>query len=291
LNMRRTVAFTLIALALSAGALAAGLPALAGVAVTGAASTRLVARSRTSSATRTRTSATMRTWSLSLKPAPDDLALAEIRFPRAARRAITRRLLHVSMEAPFGSDYLAVAIPRSGVSLEGMQAFVLLVNRPSALEDPARVRLLLSAQRQLGEHELWRVENPFAGTSSSAALELCDLATHGPTLQAVELAPLRSTGAALGGFDVAAAVAQAYDVACGLPYESVFKQLVTGSSTQPQPAPSQPEPAPTPPTPPVGRLPGEGCTPAPGYACPAVLKSSFSAAVRDGERQAAAGAH
>ena len=284
LTMRRTAALILIALAIAAGSLALG---LAGVAVTGAVSTRSAALGRAGSATRSRMSSTMRTWRLSLEPAPDDLALAEIRFPRAARRAIARRLLHASMEAPFGSDYLAVATPRTGVSAEEAQALVLLVNRPSALLDPASVRLLLSTRGRLGEHEVWRVENPFTGAPSSAARDLCDLATHGSTLQAGELAPLRSAGAALGGFGVAAAVAQAYDVVCGLPYESAFKQLVTGTSTQPQPAPPQPEPSPTPPAPPVGRLPGEGCEPRPGYACPA----AGSARSRGAERRTAPGSY
>ncbi len=103
------------------------------------------------------------TWSLRLAPAPNDFALAQIRFPGSGRRAIARDPLKIEMQAPFGSDYLAAATPRAGLSSGGMQALVLLVNRPSALEDPVSVRLQLSTSARPAEHELRRVENPGEG--------------------------------------------------------------------------------------------------------------------------------
>ena len=297
--MRRAVTSTLLALALVAGL---AVIASAGAAVTGAASVRSAASARAGASKRAaalgRAGTTARTWSLRLTPAPDDLALAQIRFPHAGRRAVARDLLHIAMRAPFGADYLAVATPSIGLSTGGAQVLVLLVNRPSALEDPVSVELRLSTKGRLAEHRVRRVENPFAEAPAPTARGLCDLATHGRALRAGDLAPLRSGGAALDGFSAAAAVAQAYDVVCGLPYEAAFKQDVTGASTQPRPAlpqptPAPPQPAPTPPTPtpPVGKLPGEGCVPAPGYVCPGALEGSSSAAALAGDRRAATGAY
>jgi hypothetical protein len=251
--MRRTVALTLVALTLPAGLLALG---SAGVASTGVAATRSTAHGRRGPATRT--------WRLSLAPVPDDLALAEIRFPHAAGTRITRHLLHVAMRAPFGSDYLAVATPRAGASSAVTQALVLLVNRPSALEDPVSVKLLLSARGRLGEHAVRRVENPFTRPTSPVPPGLCDTSLHGSTLSGVDLTPLQSAGAALGEFGAAAAVAQAYDVVCGLSYEPAFTQAVTGSSTA-SPVPGEP-PHCTP------------CDPEPGYACPLAARVSVCVA-------------
>jgi hypothetical protein len=296
--MRRAVTPTLLALALVAGLVVI---ASAGTAVTGAASARSSASAQAGTSKHAaalgQTDTEARMWSLRLAPAPDDLALAQIRFPHAGRRAVARDLLHIEMRAPFGADYLAVATPRISLSTGGAQVLVLLVNRPTALADPVSVELQLSTKGRLAEHRVRRAENPFAETPEPAAPELCDLATRGRTLRARDLAALRSGGAALDGFSVAAAVAQAYDVICGLPYESTFKQVLTGTSTQPQPAPPQPSPAPPqpqpapPPAPPVGKLPGEGCVPAPGYACPAAVKSSSPAAALDSDGRVATGAY
>lgn len=294
--MRRAVTSTLLELALVAGLAAI---ASAGAAVTGAASVRssasaqagasklAAAPSGAGAAASSRAGTRTRMWSLRLTPAPDDLALAQIRFPHAGRRTVVRELLHIAMRAPFGADYLAVATPSIALSTGGAQVLVLLVNRPSALEDPVSVELRLSTEGRLAEHRVRRVENPFAETPAPTAPGLCDLATHGRALQAGDLAPLRSGGAALDGFSAAAAVAQAYDVVCGLPYEAAFKQVVTGTAAQPQPAPPQPTPAPPQPppapptpTPPIGKLPGEGCVPAPGYVCPEAAKRGAPAAAR-----------
>jgi hypothetical protein len=296
-SMRRAVALTLLALALSGGTVLAG---IAGTALTGAASARSPAPTQTDASKRQthaskRTAATpgpagtkARVWHLRLAPAPDDFALAQIRFPRARRRAIARDLPQIKMQVPFGADYLAVATPSASPSTGGAQVLVLLVNRPSALEDPASVWLRLSTRGRLAEHAVRSVENPFAQTPAPAARDLCDLTTRGYALPAGALAPLHSTGAALDGFGIAAAVAQAYDVACGLPYESAFKQVLTGVSTQPQPAP---QPTPTPPSPqPVPPQPTPEpphcapCDPRPGYACPLLARASVCVA---GERRLA----
>jgi hypothetical protein len=286
--MRRAVTPTLLALALVAGL---AVIASAGAAITGGASIRSSASAQAGTSKRAaalgRTGTTARTWSLRLTPAPDDLALAQIRFPHAGRRAVARDLLHIEMRAPFGSDYLAVATPRAGLYGGGAQVLVLLVNRPSALEDPLSVELWLSTKGRLAAHEVRRVENPFAESAAAAAPDLCDLTMRGHALQASELTPLRSGGAALDGFSVAAAVAQAYDVACQLSYEPAFKQVVTGTSTQPQPAPPQPTPAPPQPQPQPPQPTPEPphcvpCDPQPGYACPLTARASVCVA---GERR------
>jgi hypothetical protein len=217
-----------------------------------------------------------RTWPLTLSPAPDDIALAQISFHAGAVRRLSAASLRLAVRGPFGDDYMALAVPRS--SAHGVvRAMVLVVNRPSPLLDPTDVRLSAIAQRSLGVAVVRTSENAFARKASAVKPALCDLPTaHGAGLASTRLAALSSRGAPLAGFTVASAVAQAYNAACGLPYTSAFKRAVTQSSaapSPPQPPPSPSEPATTPqPAPPsekpVGKLPGEGCTPAPGYACP-----------------------
>jgi hypothetical protein len=205
-------------------------------------------------------------WGLTLAPVPDDLALAQVSFNRAARgQAISASSLQVSVSGPFGDDYLAAAVPRlagNGVP----RALVLLVNRPSPLLDPVSVHLQLSARRALGAPLLRRLTNPFTRPGGGRAT-LCDLPLHGSALSPSELRPLHSRGQALAGFDAASAIAQAYDAACGLPHASSFEQAVKQPSAPP----------PSPPSPPVGKLPGEGCKPAPGYACPGAVRNASPA--------------
>lgn len=215
--------------------------------------------------------AATRTLPLTLSPAPGDLALAEISFhPSARAERLSPAALRVLVSGPFGDDYMAAAAPRA--STPGMvRALVLVVNRPSPLMEPAAVRLKLVARRSLGTAAIRTLENPLAtagaaawraGAATKAAL--CDLPLHGAPLTAGELSALASRGSPLPGFTARGAVAQAYDLACGLPYAVAFKRAVEGvAATGEQPATT----APTSP-PPVGKLPGEGCKPAPGYACP-----------------------
>jgi hypothetical protein len=223
----------------------------------------------------------VRSWNLTLAPAPDDLALAEISFPRYSRHtAISAASLRLAVSGPFGDDYLAAAAPLAG-SPTGPRALVVLVNRPSPLLDPAAVRLRVTTWRLLGKAVVRSVSDPFTHPVAGVTPALCDLSPRGAALSASELRPLLARGAALSGVGAAGAVAQAYDVACGLPYTSAFAQDIThgGVSTQPPlpppspepPAPA-PQPAPTPEQPREGTIPGEQCRreDRPGVACPLV---------------------
>jgi len=242
----------------------------------------------------------VRTWRLTLSPAPDDLALAEIRFHGPARARLPLRSVAVAVSGPFGDDLLALASPRFATP-RGLWALVLLVNRPSPLLDPVSVALRLSARRSLGEPTSWKLTDPFAHPLATADRTLCGLPLHGSPLSGSELRVLSSRGAPLAGLGMAAAVAQAYDAACGLPYSSSFKRLIAEPSSGSQPpTPVAPTPEPTPlpaptptplPTPPVGKLPGEGCEPTPGRACPEVVRGISRAFVADGAGRAAVGSH
>jgi hypothetical protein len=253
--MRRSMTtLTLVAVCGSLALLAAGTVALA---------ITLGARARAARATGTRS------WVTTLSPVPDELALAQITFPAVARRRLSRQTLHVAVSGPFGDDYVAwVAVARAltpGVA----RALVALVNRPSLLDDPTHVRLRISAQRSLGAPVVRTLADPFARSASAPRPALCDLPLHGGALAGSQLRALGSRGSPLAGFDAASTVAQAYDAACGLSFESAFERAVAPSSGGGSTPPASPAPTPTPePGPPVGRLPGEGCEPRPGYACP-----------------------
>jgi hypothetical protein len=210
---------------------------------------------------------TGRTWPVTMSAAPDDLALAEVSFPRAAHgQRISERSLQVAVGEPFGDDYLAAAalrLPTARVP----RMLVLLVNRPSPLLDPVSVHVRLLARRALGAASARGLANPLARPAGSREPALCDLALGGSPLSASELQALHARGQPLAGFDASEALAQAYDVTCGLAHASAFEQAVeqSGESSSP-PVPS--------PTPPVGRLPGEGCEPRPGYACPGAVRGA-----------------
>jgi hypothetical protein len=254
-TMRRP--FTTLALA---GA--CGLIALAAVAALGAG----LVRSGGSDPGAAAVQAGSRTWPLTLSPAPDDLALAQVSFHAPGRGRLPKGSVRLAVSGPFGADYLAAATPRF-VTPGAARALVLLVNRPSALLDPASVHLRLTAWRSLGAPAARTLEDPLARAGSAATPALCDLPVHGSPLAGSELRVLSSRGAALAGFDAGAAIAQAYDLACGLPYAAAFKQAVERAASAP-PSPPAPPVSPAPPPPPVGKLPGEGCVPRPGYACP-----------------------
>ncbi len=214
--------------------------------------------------------AAMRTWRLSMSAAPGDLELAEISFADAHRTRLQRRSLQVAVSGPFGDDYLATAVPHLATK-RGASALALLVNRPSPLLDPAAVQLRISAQRALGAPTARRLTDPFVRPAGAPAPALCDPQRHG-ALSASSLSVLATRGPAIAGFGAAGAVAQAYDAACGLPYASSFKQAVERSGAPGWQAPQPAEPvAPSPPGPPVGKIPGEGCQPAAGRACPGAV--------------------
>jgi len=170
---------------------------------------------------------------------------------------------------PFGDDYLAAAAPRSRTP--GLaQALVLVVNRPSPLLDPVAVRLRISASRSLGAPVLRTLANPLAPSAAHAAPALCDLGGHGSAIAGSQLQALGARGGALPGFDAAGAVAQAYDLSCGLPYASAFR-LAVQRSAAPRCAP---------------------CDPPPGYACPDAPAPSICAApAASAARRTLAGAH
>ncbi len=269
------VACGLLALAISEGP---GAAQPSGAATAAAGGTRIATVAHAAAA-----SAAERSWRLTLSPAPDDLALAEIRFHGSARQRLSAQLLQVVVAGPFGDDYLAVATPRFATP-GGSRALVALVNRPSPLLDPASVRLRVSARDWLGAPAIRTLGDALARSSADPRPALCDLSLHGSPLTGQQMSALGSRGTALAGFDVASAVAQAYDVACGLPYASSFKQAVE----QPSPSPSEPQPVPPEPAPPHC----PPCDPPPGYACPLALTPSVCVAAEAlSARRAHAGAH
>jgi hypothetical protein len=222
----------------------------------------------------------IRSWPVRMSAAPNDLTLAEATFrePRRGRR-ISSGSLRVSVGSPFGDDYLAAALqlPTRGV----VRVLVVLVNRPSPLLDPVSVSVGLAAPWGVGAPIVRESADPLSRPAGARAPALCDLALHGAALGASELRTLRTRGQALAGFNAADALAQAYDMVCGLPYSSAFKQALTSSAVPVSPTPPESHPpAPSPvPSPPVGKIPGEGCVPAPGYACPGAFEGRPRAAV------------
>jgi hypothetical protein len=223
-----------------------------------------------------------RSWPVTMSAAPNDLTLAEASFrePRHGQ-PIAGSSLHVSVGAPFGDDYLAAAmlrLPTPGA----LRVLVALVNRPSPLEDPVSVSVRLTAPRVLGAPLVLKSVDLLSRSADARTPALCDLALHGSALSASGLRMLRSRGQALTGFDAASALAQAYDLMCGLSYSSSFTLAVTGSPASSSPSPPESSsPAPSP-TPPVGRVPGEGCVPTPGYACPAAFEDRPRADIGQG---------
>lgn len=251
---------------------------------------------RLSSAPPARAAAAERSWQLTLSPAPDDLALAEISFRGPAQERLSRSSLRLALsgESGDGDDYLAMATPRFSTP-GGPRALVLLVDRPSALEDPVTVRLRLSATRALGLPVTLKLADPFTRPRPSRTPALCKLASAGSPLRGSQLRALDSHGAPLVGFDAPAAVAQAYDAACGLAYAGAFRQAVTAPTVPPTLPTPTPAPTPTPgptPTPTPGPPGCTPCDPAPGFACPLAVQPGICAApAASGARRAQAGAH
>jgi hypothetical protein len=235
--------------------------------------------------------AATRTWRVALSAAPDDLSLAQVSFHPRARDPLSKRSLAVAVEGAFGDDYLAVATPR--LATGGVErALVLLVNRPSPLLDPVYVHVRMVARGSLGAPVVRKLANSFARGASAAKPALCDLSLHGAaTLEASALTALGARGTPLSGFDAAAAVAQAYDVSCGLPYSSEFASAVGRSSSEAPGSPESPEsPSPVPvPTPTPSPPHCTPCNPQPGYACPLALAPNIC--VADAARRSGKPAH
>jgi hypothetical protein len=232
-----------------------------------------------------------RTSQLALQAAPDDLALAIIRFHAPSRARLSSGDLQIAVEGAFGSDYLASATPRTRTA-GGPRALVLLLDRPSPLLDPVSVHLRMRSLRVLGTPRSAIASDPFSDPGGPRHPRICELPLHGSSLTGAQLLALRSRGAPLAGFPSLAAIAQAYDVVCGLSYDSSFRAAVTRISPAPvSPTPAPPEtPVPVQPTPhPPGCTP---CDPPPGSACPLTVKPSVCFAAADGgARRAAASAH
>jgi hypothetical protein len=246
-----------------------------------------------------------RTSNASLSPTPNDLALLQISFSETrGRQRITNRNLKLALGVPIGADYMTLVTLGRGLSRSPM-ALILIVNRPSALLDPAVIGLRLRSLRTLGKPRVWSLGDPFTHPSAGLTPALCDLPLGGAAaLEAPRLRALSSRGATLSGYGPTAAAAQAYDVVCGLPYEASFAQAVTHASSgtcftsgalccppnaicASPPVPTPP-PAPTPTPSPPGCAP---CNPAPGYACPLARASVCAAGISTGVRRASPGSH
>ncbi len=206
---------------------------------------------------------------VTLTPAPNEVSLAQISFPHAGMARPSPATLEVSAPSVFGSDYLAVAVLRPG--LGGAVALALVANRPSPLLDPAGVSLTVRARRALGAPGTRSVQDVLSLPAGAGKPRLCDLALHGKALNAADLAPLGGRGPALSGLGGAQALAQAYDIACGLPSAESLRTALSA---------------------PVGG----GCTPCeppPGYACPLTQAAAAICAepLRAGRRAAAGATH
>jgi hypothetical protein len=187
-----------------------------------------------------------RSWQVVLSPAPGDVSLVQIGFLDPAGARVSAATLEVSAPGVFGSDYMAVAAPRPTLGRAGV--LVLVANRPSPLLDPAHVALTVRARRALGPATVLSVRAVLSSHGSVARPRLCNLALDGAPLSPQGLTVLGGAGERLAGLGGAEALAQAYDIACGLPNPGTLR----GALSLPV---------------------GGGCTPCyprPGFACPLV---------------------
>jgi hypothetical protein len=286
-----------VSLALFAGShLAAPVPARALAAGPSAAAGHAPAHARSASVGRERSAR------IALAPAPGELALAFVRFPHARRHArLSTRALQVGAAGPFGDDYLAAAAMRVRAGRSPV-ALVLLVNRVTAVLDPASVSVHVRSARGLGVPASAVLANPFAGAlgelaaSKNAAAPPCGLTTGAAPMAAGALTTPVERGSALPGFDAQVALAEAYDAVCGLadPGAPAFERAVHPSTCAPgllccppnaicATPPSEPQPP--------GCVPP--CKPQQGHACPLQARIDVCVAKLDPPRAAAAaaGAH
>ncbi|MCW3032923.1 MAG: hypothetical protein JWM60_1268 [Solirubrobacterales bacterium] len=232
---------------------------------------------------------------LTLNPAPGDVELAELEFPRQRRQSITPSTLAVAAHGIFGHDYLAVATPRRRPHGE-LVALVLLVNRRTAPAGPASVRISVRSRRSLGSFVAVKLRDPLAARPSGTLVKLgsrselpCAIPRASSVLHASDLRQVgRARGAALAGYTPTGALAAAFDAACTAVDSSAFRQAVQGPGA---PAPG-PAPAPPPPVPVPGPPRCSPCSPRPGVACPLVAAEAVCVAGKDeAARSMAAGAH
>ncbi|HEX4436403.1 MAG TPA: hypothetical protein VH061_06355 [Solirubrobacteraceae bacterium] len=211
-----------------------------------------------------------RHWTVAMSPHADDLAVAAISFPHAGHRVLSAQALAIGPLVA-GDDFFGLAMSRRAPR----RALLLVVNRPSPLEDPVTVRVRFSALARLGRPVVRIAANPIDDPPSMRP-NWCTLPRNDAALKGVELRILATRGEALKGFAAGEGVAQAYDAVCGLPFAASFKEALTGPETSsPEPEP-EPEPVPAPP----GCQP---CPPRPGFACPLSARAAVCVApVRSG---------
>lgn len=227
-------------------------------------------------------------------PAPSDLSLELIDIPAPPQNAGGRRWLKLTASEPLGADYIAAArvdIPVPGTSrAAALPVLVLIVNRPTGLDDPTALNLTLSAHDLLGVPSVHSAIDPFTRASTGSTPRLCGLLGSRGAPTAGELQVLLSRGSPLSQLSSSSALIDAYEVVCGLHYPASFKRDVRGESTGisppvAEPSPPAPEPAPLPEPPHC--IP---CDPAPGYACPLIAQPNLCIA-RSAGRRAGAGSH
>jgi hypothetical protein len=247
-----------------------------------------------------------RSWSVTLSPSPNDLALAELRIAARRRPLIAARNVLLAGQGHFNDDYIAVARLR-GASRGGRVLFVLAVDRSTVGTSPGTTQLTLQVPRTLGAAAVALLSDPFTSASgvsvSGAPAARCGLTRPGAALDARSLMAIDARGTPLPGFSTTEAVAAAYDAVCGLPYAASFKSAVDpagspctpGALCCPPTAMCAPQPSPPPAPVPVEPVPPRcgPCEPRPGFACPLYPTPSICyapAAPRPAEA-AGAGAH
>jgi hypothetical protein len=229
-------------------------------------------------------SARLRSLPVALSPGPGDLSLLAIRFSHPGARPIDGRSVRLAVSGPFGSDFLGIAAPRRG---RGQPVLAVVANRVSAALDPATVRLRVLWAAPLGTPRLRRLADPLSRPVAHADPALCTLTKNGVALVPQALRSLGARGAPIAGFGTAAAVAEAYDAACGLPVVAGFRRALAGSGVPCQEASGcSPQPEPAPPTTEAPKC--APCDPTPGRACPLTARIAFCVAAKDQAASSAA---
>lgn len=205
--------------------------------------------------------------SVVVSPAVGDFVLARLSFPAAHGRPLTPRSLRLLAPGFAADDAIALATParpRGGARA----ALLLVANRVTNLAEPASVRVPALAAAGLGPVRVRSLANPIALHRPPPAW-LCGLASHG---RAPALRALGAHGRPVAGLGTAGAVAQAFEIACGLPAGPQLRQAL---------APPRPVPAPEPSPPAPERPECAPCNPRPGYACPLVASPAYCVARRE----------
>lgn len=209
----------------------------------------------------------MRRLTVVVDPAEGNFVLAALSFPRAHGKPLTTRSLRLQAPSFAADDAIVLATPAHPRG-SGRIALLLIANRPTNLAEPVSVRLHALAGPGLGPVVVRRVENP-VGRQAAAPARLCGLAAHG---RAPALRALGSRGRPITGIGTDGAVAQAFEIACGLP---------AGPQLQAALAPAKPVPAPEQPPVLPERPECAPCNPRPGYACPLVARPAYCVARRE----------